>query len=427
MNNKILIYQHDGQAVEVRLDIEQETELDREATVAKNAIVQMEGQREVKRTVDYYNLDAIISVGYRVNSRKGTQFRIWATQRLREYLVQGYSINQQRFDSNAAELQQAIALIQKAAKSEALTAESGSGLVEIVSRYTQTFIWLQQYDEGMLNEPTGQKGGILPNAESAMQSLLTLRQSLIERGEATELFASLREDGLASILGNLDQTVFGDPAYPTIESKAAHLLYFIIKNHPFSDGKTRQNQHISLVMYWSSEGKPITAREFVERMFDDLPQFFQNEDQLRAIWSDPTTREKLLLDLAEAGYDAEKLDSMKDLIDARDSDVYDVLAYIAYAAETLTRVERAKSAKPGISLEYGDYKQQQFIDFILDRYIDDGAHELALEKMKSLIELKYNTISDAAKEFGSTAAIRELFIGFQHHLYEVPSPAQSQV
>ncbi len=186
-----------------------------------------------------------------------------------------------------------------------------------------------------------------------------------------------------------------------------------------SDGKTRQIRHISSVMYWSPEGKPITAREFVERMFGELPQFFSNEDQLRAIWSEPTTREKLLGDLAESGYDNEKLDSMKDLIDARDSDVYDVLAYVAYAAETLTRTERVQSARPFINQEYGDYKQQEFIDFILDRYVDDGVHELALGKMSGLIELKYNTISDAAREFGSTTAIRELFIGFQHHLYDV--------
>lgn len=202
MNNEILIYQEEGKAVEVRLDAGQETlwlnlqqmadlferdksvvsrhirnvfkegELEREAVVAKKATTASDGKIY---QVDFYNLDAIISVGYRVNSKIGTRFRIWATQRLREYLVQGYSFNRQRFDSNAAELQQAIALIQKAAKSEALTAESGSGLVEIVSRYTQTFLWLQQYDKGLLNEPTGQKGGKLPSAESAMHALQTLK------------------------------------------------------------------------------------------------------------------------------------------------------------------------------------------------------------------------------------------------------------
>ena len=186
-----------------------------------------------------------------------------------------------------------------------------------------------------------------------------------------------------------------------------------------SDGKKRQIRHISSVMYWSSEGKPITAREFVERMFDDLPQFFENEDKLREIWSDPTTREKLLNDLTEAGYDAEKLDSMKELIDARNSDVYDVLAYIAYAAETHTRSERVQSAKPSITSTFTEYKQQQFISFVLERYIQDGVDELSTRKMKNLLALKYNTINDAAAELGSTAVIRETFIGFQKYLYNL--------
>jgi type I restriction enzyme R subunit len=162
----------------------------------------------------------------------------------------------------------------------------------------------------------------------------------------------------------------------------------------------------------------ITAKEFVERMFDDLPRFFENEDQLREIWSDPTTREKLLEDLAEAGYDSEKLDSMKELIDAKDSDVYDVLTFVAYATEAQTRTERVQRAKPGIRSAFTDYKQQEFIDFILSKYINDGVHELATTKMRTLVELKYNTISDAAIEFGSPKAIRETFVGFQKYLYE---------
>jgi len=269
MNNQILIYQQEGHDVEVRLDDQQETlwlsqkqmaelfekdsdtvglhlkniyqsgELDEHSTTEDYSVVRQEGKRQVKRKLKHYNLDAIISVGYRVNSKKGTQFRIWATNTLREHLVQGYTLNKQRFEHNAAELQQALALIRKTARSPEITAEAGSGLVEIVSRYTQTFLWLQQYDEGLLADPSGQTGGTLPNPEDAMNSLMALKKSLIERGEATELFARLREDGIASILGNLDQTVFGEPAYPTIESKAAHLLYFVIKNHPFRDGNKR--------------------------------------------------------------------------------------------------------------------------------------------------------------------------------------------
>ena len=184
-----------------------------------------------------------------------------------------------------------------------------------------------------------------------------------------------------------------------------------------SDGKTRQIQHVSSVMYWNSKGAPITAKEFLERMFDDLPQFFENEDQLREIWSKPITREKLLDELSEAGYDEEKLERMKWLIDAKQSDVYDVLAYVAYATETHTRAERALTAKPLIAKAFSDYKQLDFIDFILDQYVQDGVRELATSKMKSLVTLKYNTLNDAAIELGSTTVIRETFVGFQKYLY----------
>ncbi len=216
-----------------------EGELDKGATVAKFATVQKEGERSVERQVEYYNLDVIISVGYRVKSQRGTQFRIWATQRLREYLVQGYTLNQQRLDKNSSELQQALNLIKKTAQSPELNTDEGRGLIEIISRYTQTFLWLQRYDEGLLDDPEGQAGGILPTTSEAMAALSELKAKLMTRGEATQLFAQPRGDGLDSVLGNLAQTVFGAPAYPTIESKAAHLLYFMVKNHPFTDGNKR--------------------------------------------------------------------------------------------------------------------------------------------------------------------------------------------
>lgn len=189
--------------------------------------------------VKHYNLDVVISVGYRIKSVQGTRFRIWATNVLRQHLVRGYTLHQARFEQNAAELEQALALIRKTAQSPTITAESGSGLVEIVSRYIQTFLWLQRYDEGLLNDPKGQAGGKLLTEAEAMVALTVLKKTLIERGSATDLFAQPRGDGLGSLLGNLDQTVFGEPAYPTVESKAAHLLYFVIKNHPFSDGNKR--------------------------------------------------------------------------------------------------------------------------------------------------------------------------------------------
>ncbi|AAZ18732.1 probable Death-on-curing family protein [Psychrobacter arcticus 273-4] len=191
------------------------------------------------RPVVFYDLDVVISVGYRIKSPQGVQFRRWATQRLRDYLVQGYAINEQRFDKNAAELKQALALIKKTAQSPELKTDEGRGLIEIISRYTQTFLWLQRYDEGLLDDPAGQVGGVLPSTDDAMSALNQLKAQLMERGEATDLFAKPRGDGLDSVLANLEQTVFGELAYPTIESKAAHLLYFMVKNHVFTDGNKR--------------------------------------------------------------------------------------------------------------------------------------------------------------------------------------------
>lgn len=220
-------------------NIYKEKELSIEATTKDFLVVQKEGKRQVQRNIKHYNLDAIISVGYRVQSKTATKFRQWATKLLKQHLTQGYTLNKQRFEDNALELEVALKLIKKASLSDQLTTDTGRGLVEIVSRYTQTFLWLQRYDEGLLNDPIGNDGGVLQTFEQASASLAELKQGLIKRGEATELFALPRGDGLSSLLGNLDQTVFGEPAYPTIQSKAAHLLYFVVKNHPFADGNKR--------------------------------------------------------------------------------------------------------------------------------------------------------------------------------------------
>ena len=214
-------------------------ELEKESTIRKFRIVRQEGKRQVNREIEHYDLDLIISVGYRVKSKQGISFRRWATTRLKEYLTQGYTINQKRLQQNAHELEQALALIQKTANSSELTLESGRGLVDIVSRYTHTFLWLQQYDEGLLTEPQTQQGGTLPTYAEACSALAELKSQLMAKGEASDLFGRERDNGLSAILGNLDQSVFGEPAYPSIEAKAAHLLYFVVKNHPFSDGNKR--------------------------------------------------------------------------------------------------------------------------------------------------------------------------------------------
>lgn len=213
-----------------------EGELERESVCAKFAHTAADGKTY---QVEYYNLDVIISVGYRVKSVQGTRFRQWATRVLREHLTRGFSLDRQRFEKNAAELEAALALVRKAAAGEALSAEQGRGLVDVIARYTQTFLWLQRYDEGLLTAPPGSPGGALPTLDEARAAIARLKADLMARGEASDLFGRERGEAFAAILGNLEQSVFGEPAYPTVETKAAHLLYFVIKNHPFSDGNKR--------------------------------------------------------------------------------------------------------------------------------------------------------------------------------------------
>ena len=196
------------------------------------------------KPVAFYNLDVIISVGYRVKSPEGVRFRQWATGVLREHLTRGYTLSRQRLETNARELEAALLLVRQTARLPELSADQGRGLVDIVSRYAQTFALLQRYDEGLLTEPATQAGGCLPTPAEARTALAELKAGLQARGEAGELFARERGDGLEALLGNLDQTAFGEPVYASVESKAAHLLYFVIKNHPFADGNKRSAAYL---------------------------------------------------------------------------------------------------------------------------------------------------------------------------------------
>lgn len=283
--NKIVIFEADNHGVQVRL--EEETvwltlqqmaelferdksvvsrhlkniftsgELEKTAVVAKNATTASDGKTY---QVEHFNLDVIISVGYRVNSTRATRFRQWATSVLREHLTQGYTINRQRFEQNATELEAALMLVRKAAAGEALTTDQGRGLVDVISRYTQTFLWLQRYDEGLLAEPQGSLGGVLATYTEAQSAIAHLKAELIAKGEATDLFGRERDDAFAALLGNLEQSVFGEPAYPTIETKAAHLLYFVIKNHPFSDGNKRSGAFL-FVDFLARNGRLLRSDE----------------------------------------------------------------------------------------------------------------------------------------------------------------------
>ena len=210
-----------------------EEELDEESNVQKMHIPPAD------KPTALYNLDVIISVGYRVKSREGIRFRHWASRILKDHLTRGYTLDRQRLEHNARELEAALLLVRRTLSNAELAHDAGSGLAEIVVRYTQTFLWLQRYDEGLLTDPRGHPGGELPPVPEARAGIAALKTDLMAKGQASALFGNEREDGLAALLGNLDQTVFGEPAYPTLESRAAHLLYFVVKNHPFSDGNKR--------------------------------------------------------------------------------------------------------------------------------------------------------------------------------------------
>ena len=183
-----------------------------------------------------------------------------------------------------------------------------------------------------------------------------------------------------------------------------------------ADGKERTLQHRMSTSFWSPDGKPMSAAEFVERLFGEIPELFRDEHELRAIWSRPDTRKALLERLAEKGYGEEQITEISRLINAEKSDLYDVLAYIAYASPPMSRRERVLAHK---SLIFSRYigKQQEFLDFVREQYIKVGVGELDRTKLPQLLELKYHTVRDAVEELGSVANITEVFIGFQQYLY----------
>jgi type I restriction enzyme, R subunit len=185
-----------------------------------------------------------------------------------------------------------------------------------------------------------------------------------------------------------------------------------------ADGKERAIQHMVATTFWHADGTPMSAQQFMEMLFGKLPEFFKDEDELRTLWSDPETRAKLLIGLAEKGFGSPQLTEMQKIIDAENSDLFDVLAYVAYALPMLTRQERAAQAKRGYSAQI-NYRQQAFIDFVLSHYVTVGVEELSREKLNPLLRLKYHdSIADAVADLGKTEEIGKMFVGFQRYLYD---------
>ncbi len=231
------LFDKDSDTIGLHLkNIFSEKELDENSTTEYFSVVQKEGDREVKRNIKCYNLDAILSVGYRVNSKRGTQFRQWATQRLKEYLVKGYAINQKRLD----ELGKMVQLIEQSGKSEDLQIQEAKGLLEILGNYTKSFVLLNQYDSHSV-----QPGKLSENItyeiqyDEARSAITELKKQLVAKKEATKLFGNEKDESFISSLQNIVQTFDGKYLYPSIEEQAAHLLYFVIKNHSFTDGNKR--------------------------------------------------------------------------------------------------------------------------------------------------------------------------------------------
>jgi death-on-curing family protein len=214
----------------------QSGELMQEATVRNFRTVRQEGKRTVSRDLEHYNLDVIISVGYRVNTLRGIQFRQWATQRLNDHLVKGYTINQQRL----IQLNQIVNVIQQSGKSDDLQLSEAKGLLEILSKYTRSFVLLNQFDNNSLStEKLNSNITYEIQYKEAKEAIAELKRQLIAQHEATSLFGNEKDKSFEGTLQSVVQTFDGQYLYPSIEEQAAHLLYFIIKNHPFNDGNKR--------------------------------------------------------------------------------------------------------------------------------------------------------------------------------------------
>ena len=268
----VVIYQAKSGAIELRGDLERETvwatqaqiaeafdvsvptvnehiknilktqELSREATIRKFRIVQKEANRQVERDAMHYNLDMILSVGYRVSSRRATLFRQWASKTLRSYIVDGYAINKRRIALNYAQFAASVKEVQKLLPE---TSAMGAGdAMELVSLFADTWLSLDAYDKGELPKGKLTKKKVQLTADTVAGHLAHFKQALQTRGEASELFGAERHHGaVAGIVGNVMQSFGGQEVYPSAEEKAAHLLYFMVKNHPFSDGNKRSGAY----------------------------------------------------------------------------------------------------------------------------------------------------------------------------------------
>ena len=230
-------------------------ELEADPTTKEFLVVRTEGRRRVRRTLKHYNLDAIVSVGYRVNSKRGVRFRQWATNTLRDHLVRGFTLNERRLaERGLHEARETLDLLARTLQNQALVDDTGQAVLDLIAGYADTWRLLLEYDEDRLLTPPGVQpsAGVLDH-DRAVGAIAQLKHDLMARNEASSLFGHPRGDALAAILGNIEQTMFGEALYRSREEKAAHLLYFVVKDHPFTDGNKRIGSLLFL-LYLRQEG-----------------------------------------------------------------------------------------------------------------------------------------------------------------------------
>jgi prophage maintenance system killer protein len=244
-----------------------EGELEEAATAKEFLGVQTEGARKVRRRLKHYSLDAIISVGYRVSSARATQFRIWATRTLKAHLIEGYTLSQQRLQARGIEFEQAVALLARTLENQQLIKVEGAAVLSVIADYARSWSLLQQYDEQSLSNQTASQTAMRAlSLDDALAAIDQLKAELIIRGEATPLFAQRRTAGLDSAIAAIEQG-FGETLfYPNVASRAAHLLYFVIKNHPLVDGNKRCGSF--LFLWYLRLNQHLLARP-VENLIND--------------------------------------------------------------------------------------------------------------------------------------------------------------
>ncbi len=261
LNQLADLFERDKSVISRHLrNVFKEGELERSATVAKNATVQLEGSREVVREIEYFNLDAIISVGYRVNSLRGTQFRIWATNVLRQHLVQGYTVHERRLK----ELNQAVRVIADVAQRRQLSGNEATALLNVVGDYAYALEVLDDYDHQRVR-----LGEVSPGPVAAL-GLDESRQVIARMGErfgASGLFGREKDDSLEASLAAVMQSFGGQELYPSLEEKAAHLLYFLVKNHHFVDGNKRIAA--ALFLWFLEKNKALYRTDGGKRIADN--------------------------------------------------------------------------------------------------------------------------------------------------------------